>query len=126
MILGINDKIKMSDLKVQIRELELENEELKSQVKGMQALIDQANNELTNATPHIDFDAMRVFSIERVANNNKPCTIIGYYMNEPIVSSDGEMVVDRDVVKEWNLYCNAERHEELVQKFIDWKKQNGN
>lgn len=82
-------------------------------------------DELAKATPMLDFDIMRVFSIERMAVDDKPCTVIGHYINEPILSNDGEMVVDRDVVHQWYLYCNNERHEELIQNFIEWKATNG-
>lgn len=75
----------------------------------------------TKASVVIDFDTMRVFSIERNISSNRPCTIIGYYMSEPVLSSDGEMIVNRDDAKEWNLYCNEQRHEELVRAFKEWK-----
>lgn len=118
MIFGINDKLKLSDMKVRIEQLE-------SELNGYKRMLAELNSEVAAAKPCIDFDTMRVFSIERNVNDNRPCTIIGYYMNDPVISSDGEMIVDRDKVKEWTLYCNNDRHAELVEEFKQWKKQNG-
>lgn len=121
------DKIKFSDMKVRIEELEAENKQLKQQVKNTEQMIAEINSELTAAKPVLDFDLMRVFSIERHVNNNKPCTIIGFFEKEPVMSSDGEMIVTKDVHKEWYLYCNTARHTELVEEFKQWKAtQNGN
>jgi hypothetical protein len=105
-----------------IRELEKENAALKLQVNSLLADIAQFNNEALAATPYIDFDTMRVFSIERqLREHGIPETIIGYYMDKPVISHDGEMIIHRDVVKEWVLYCNTQRHEELIKQFIEWK-----
>ena len=121
------DKIKFSDMKVRIEELEAENKQLKQQVKNTEQMIAEINSELTAAKPVLDFDLMRVFSIERHVNNNKPCTIVGFFEKEPVMSSDGEMIVTKDVHKEWYLYCNTARHTELVEEFKQWKAtQNGN
>ena len=121
------DKIKFSDMKVRIEELETENKSLKQQIKNTEQMIAEINSELTAAKPVLDFDLMRVFSIERHVNNNKPCTIVGFFEKEPVMSSDGEMIVTKDVHKEWYLYCNTARHTELVEEFKQWKtKQNDN
>ena len=123
MIFGINDKIKFSDMKVRMEELESEVKNLKHQISEYDTLIASINSDLTKATPILDFDLMRVFSIERTVSNNKPCTVLGYYINDPIVSADGEMIVDRDKVREWTLYCNNDRHATLVEEFKLWKQQ---
>lgn len=122
-----SDLVNISELRGRITELEVALARANNSLTEANAKLRDIENETTKATPMIDFDTMRVFSIERnVAIDKKPCTIIGYYMNDPVLSSDGEMVVNRDEVKEWTLYCNEQRHEELVKKFIEWKKQNGN
>lgn len=125
MIFGIKDKVLISDLKVKIEDLESENNNLKKQVKNLEQVLAEVNSELTAAKPVLDFDLMRVFSIERHVNNNKPCTIVGFFEKEPVLSADGEMIVTKDVHKEWYLYCNTARHTELVEEFKQWKKQNG-
>ena len=112
-----SDKIALSDLKVENEDLRSEIARLKNQVDNYDRLLADINSELTKCEPVIDFTTMRVFSIERHVSNNRPCTIIGHFINEPVVSSDGEMIVDRDVTKEWTLYCSNERHAELVEKF---------
>lgn len=123
-----SDLVNISEyLRGRITELEVALARANNSLTEANAKLRDIENETTKATPMIDFDTMRVFSIERnMTIDKKPCTIIGYYMNDPVLSSDGEMVVDRDEVKEWTLYCNEQRHEELVKKFIEWKKQNGN
>lgn len=122
-----SDLVNISELRGRITELEVALARANNSLTEANAKLREIENETTKATPMIDFDTMRVFSIERnMTIDKKPCTIIGYYMNDPVLSSDGEMVVDRDEVKEWPLYCNEQRHEELVKKFIEWKKQNGN
>ena len=127
MIFGTSDKIKISDMKVIINDLEEENSKLKQQLKNLEQVLAEVNSNLTAAKPVLDFDLMRVFSIERHVNNNKPCTIVGFFEKEPVMSSDGEMIITKDVHKEWYLYCNNERHAELVEEFKQWKtKQNGN
>lgn len=125
MIFGIKDKIQISDLKVRIGELESENKTLKQNLANLEEVLASVNSELTAAKPVLDFDIMNVFSIERHVNNNKPCTIVGFFEKEPVLSADGEMIVTKDVHKEWYLYCNNDRHAELVAEFKQWKKQNG-
>lgn len=101
--------------------------ELKLQLAEANAKLQAYEDETTKASVEIDFNQMRVFSIERNFCNDRPCTIVGYYMNDPVISADGEMIVNRDKVKEWTLYCDAARHQELVKEFKKWKtEQNGN
>ena len=111
------NKIALSDLKVENEDLRSEIARLKNQVDNYDRLLADINSELTKCEPVIDFTTMRVFSIERHVSNNRPCTIIGHFINNPVVSSDGEMIVDRDETREWTLYCSNERHTELVEKF---------
>ena len=100
-------------------ELKAENADLKKRVENFEKIIADINSKLTEAKPVIDFDVMRVFSIERMANDNKPCTVIGYFINEPVV--DEGMAANRDVVHQWYLYCNDQRHAELTEQFLAWK-----
>lgn len=123
---GFNNRIEISDLRLKVAEVEKENAVLQRQLKNAHDDLALIASESKNATPYIDFDIMRVFSIERNNEGRAPCTMLGYYMNDPVMSSDGEMLINRDVVKEWTLFCNTDRHEELVSKFIEWKKSNGN
>lgn len=105
----------------ELDDLKAENAELKARVAGFEKILAEVNSDLTKAKPVLDFDSMRIFSIERMANDNKPCTVVGYFIAEPVLSSDGEMIVQKDVVHQWYLYCNNERHEELVNDFKAWK-----
>lgn len=112
-----SDKIALSNLKVENQDLKNRIADLENQVSNYDRLIAEINSDLTKCEPVIDFTTMRVFSIERHVSNNKPCTILGYFLNDPVLSSDGEMIKDRDDVREWTLYCSNERHAELVEKF---------
>lgn len=100
-------------------QLKAENEKLKARVEHLDKIVNEINSELTKAKPVIDFDLMRVFSIERMVSDNKPCTVIGYFINQPTV--DNGVVANQDVVHQWYLYCNNQRHTELVDQFLAWK-----
>lgn len=51
----------------------------------------------------LDYCQMNAFSIERLCRDGQAVTVIGYFLNNQ--------------VREWNLYCNEERHQELVNQF---------
>ena len=112
-----SDKIALSNLKVENGELKREVDRLKNDIKQYDKLIADINNERTESEFEIDFKTMRVFSIERGVSQNLPATVFGYYVAEPVVSSDGEMIVMRDKVNEWTFYCSPKRHNEIVEKF---------
>jgi hypothetical protein len=120
MIFGISDKIKMSDLKCQIEDLKKENEKLKYANDAYQKRL---VGEMSSASFAIDWDAMKAFSVERMWDNGLPKTIIGYRLEEPIITTEGDdqRVTTKDVVREWTLYCSAEKHEELIKEFNEWK-----
>lgn len=92
---------------------------LKKEIERLNGIIENIDNDVTAATPMIDFDSMRIFSIERIVHNGKPATIIGHWQNDPVVSNDN--IVDRIVSREWNLYCNNEQHAALVERYNAWK-----
>lgn len=102
-----------------------ENKELRDKLEVAErrlAAYELARIHTSNCEPVIDFDKLRVFSIERNrSHDDRDITVLGYYLAEPVISSDGEMIVMRDVVHEWSLYCNEERHAELVQRFKKFK-----
>ena len=120
MIFGV-DKIKFSDLKVNIEDLKKENEALKY---ANEAYKKRLESEMVTASYAIDWDAMKVFSVERLWDNGIPKTILGYMLSEPMVTTSGEgveRVTEKDVIREWTLYCSAEKHEQLVKEFTKWK-----
>ena len=97
----------------------LENEALKKKLAAkdqeIKRLSDLISNTVTSSTFAFDFDAVRVFSIERMIRDNSPCTVIGYILQEE-ESKDG-VVIFNEKVKEWYYYCNQEQHESLVKQF---------
>lgn len=115
------DPVKHSDLEVKFADL-------KSKCERLEVVIDayrkRLETEMANASYAIDWDAMKVFSIERIWDNGLPKTILGYMLSEPMVTTSGEgveRVTEKDVIREWTLYCSAEKHEQLVKEFIEWK-----
>lgn len=120
MILGFADKIKMSDLKVEIENLKKWNENLR---EANDAYRKRLEEEMATASFGIDWDAMKAFSVERNWNNGFPTTIIGYMLSDPVIHTEGDdqRVTYKDVVREWTLHCSAEKHEELVKEFNMWK-----
>lgn len=119
---GLSKKIiQISDLKVEIEDLKKENAILKY---GNEAYKKRLETEMANASFGIDWDAMKVFSVERVWDNGLPKTILGYMLSEPVITTEGEndqRVTYKDIVREWTLYCSAEKHESLVKEFIAWR-----
>lgn len=68
----------------------------------------------------VDFDALEVFSIERMCVNNEDKTIIGYWAEET-VAVEGKKIGTQRTVREWTLYCSHRRHDDLVKAFRKWK-----
>lgn len=98
-------------------ELTKKVEKLEQEVKNYEEVLKRINTEIPASSFSFDFDAVKVFSIERNINDNRPVTIIGYFLPEArIVEQEGN-VVTNDVVREWYLYCNQEQHEKLVEEF---------
>jgi len=121
MLFGINP-ITHYNLKVELEDLKKENDRLKFANDAYQKRL---IGEMETASVAIDWDAMKVFSVERVWDNGIPKTILGYMLSEPAVHTEGEggepRVTYKDIVREWNLYCSAEKHEQLVKEFNEWK-----
>lgn len=109
----------------EIKDLKEENDQLTAELESLKKVLAGINNDITSATAIIDFDSMRVFSIERLVDKNRPTTVIGYWMAEPCIC-EGEVVGSKDVLQQWYLFCNNDRHEDIVKQFKEWKeKQNG-
>ena len=118
---GLSNKILISDLKVEIADLKKENDKLKYANEAYQKRL---VGEMEKASVSIDWDAMKVFSVERMWDNGLPKTVLGYMLSEPVITTEGEneqRVTYKDIVREWTLYCSAEKHEELVKEFVEWK-----
>lgn len=119
-LFGVNP-ITHSNLKVELEDLKKENEKL---VFANDAYRKRLVGEMESASFAIDWDAMKVFSVERVWDNGIPKTILGYMLSEPMVTTSGEgveRVTEKEIVREWSLYCSAQKHEELIKEFNVWK-----
>ncbi len=120
MMFGFKNPIEVSNLKVQIEALKKENEKLKYANEAYQKRL---VGEMQTSSVAIDWDAMKVFSVERMWDNGLPKTVLGYMLEEPIVTTEGDeqRVTTKDVVREWTLYCSSEKHEDLIKQFTEWK-----
>ena len=119
MFFGAIDRLTYSNLKCELEDLRNENEKLKVDNNAYKKRID---GEFSNASFAIDWDAMKVFSVERNFGFNGPVTILGYMLSEPATHTEGT-VTFKDVVREWTLHCSAETHEKLVKEFTEWKNK---
>ena len=124
MFFGAIDKLAYSNLKCELEDLKRENLLLKQTNDVYQKRL---VGEMETASFAIDWDAMKVFSIERVWDNGLPKTILGHMLSEPVITTEGEgdqKVTYRDIVREWTLYCSISEHERLVKEFNAWKGTN--
>jgi hypothetical protein len=96
--------------------------ELETEVKQFQKVLDKINADVPASSFAFDFSTVKVFSIERNFNDNRPVTIIGYFLPEARVVENDNGVITNDVVREWFLYCSQEQHEKLVEEFRKSKK----
>lgn len=53
----------------------------------------------------VDFETMKVVSIERIVKNGQPCTVLGY------ISPNGPEIY------EWVLFCSDSNHIVLIEQF---------
>ena len=91
--------------------------ELESELKAAKKVISKINTEILETEFAIDWKKMNAFSIERMVHDNSPCTVIGYFIKEPVLSGDGNVITQKDVLHQWYLHCSDKRHRELVVQF---------
>lgn len=92
-------------------ELNSENDSLRNKIIDLERKLNEQNQKNRNVSHEVDFKKMQAFSIERAFKNDSWCTVIGY-----IIPSEPSKV------REWNLLCSIEAHEELVKKFREYMK----
>ena len=98
-------------------------DELNAQIKQMREDAEkEKESDLQTSTFALDFNAVRVFAIERNMHNGSVCTIVGHFIAEPVAFSDGS-VAAKDTVHEWYMYCSQEQHEKLVKEFEQFKSK---
>lgn len=105
--LSTNERLILK-LEERANKLEAENNNLANIIKNYDNKIERENRD---AEFVIDWKKLNPFAIERIHHSSGgPKTIIGYFINEG----------DKQVVKEWNLYCSIERHNELAAQFKEY------
>ena len=92
----------VNKIEAKVDELIAERDALKEQLDRIAKI--SSDEEVT-----LDFEAVKVFSIERNIHQDEPCTIVGFLLE------------GNPVMQEWYLYCSPRRHKELIQKFEDFK-----
>lgn len=109
----------------EINEITRVNEGLRSTIADLQRQVQEyqnrLNGEYAKASYSINWDVMCAFSIERMREGDTNKTIIGYILSEPVVTTEGDKITYKDVVREWTLYCSHEEHQRLVKEFDKWK-----
>lgn len=110
-----------------IKELERLLDSYKDSLSRLQAQYDSLKHEydtITNANRdvefEIDFDKLRVFSIERSKDHR---TVIGYLITK--YEEVGDYCCETDTIKEWYFDCSQAQHNKLVDKFLVWKRKDG-
>lgn len=95
---------------------------LNAQIKQMREDAESAKErDMQTSTFAIDFNATKVFAIERNMHNGDICTIVGCMRLDRTTTIDGAIHEKQDTL-EWYLYCSQEQHEKLVKEFEAHKK----
>lgn len=103
---------RIRDLEGELAQLQRQFDDLKEQYTK---LIDVVNDKMRDSEVGFDFKSTKAFSVERLAHNNQPCTVIGYFAPE-----------DQTKPREWYLYCSQKVHDQLVADFKEYKRTMGN
>ena len=94
--------------------------ELKQRKERMK-LIEKAIDSMGEQMPVVDFQSMRVVSIERAIKDYEVqgqkwsvgATVVGYIQNE--YGDEGR--IKSSYISEWTIYCNEDHHQKLVDDF---------
>ena len=105
----------------ELKSAQAELERVKNELTAAQRLIDTVNKTMRDVSFSFDFEKMDAFSIERMAKDNLPCTVIGYLLSKHEVKDGIE--TRGTSVKEWYLYCSDKQHEKLVKDFEEYRKK---
>lgn len=100
---------KTEDIDKTVGKIEAKVDELIAERDELKAKLDYMTRATSDAEFSIDFDVVKVFSIERNIHNDEPCTIIGFILE------------GNTTMQEWYLYCSPRRHKELVDSFENFK-----
>ena len=98
-------------------------EENEQRIKDIRTLI----CEIAEQEPEIDFNMMRVVSIERLwydveiqgTKHTVGTTLVGHIMNE--YNDEGRIKTSE--IREWYLHCSKDHHAKLVKEFKDYIKR---
>lgn len=103
------EKKKPEDIDNAVKKIEVKVDELIAERDALKLQLDNIINATVDEEVTIDFESVKVFSIERNVHQDEPCTIVGF------------LIEGNTVMQEWYLYCSPRRHRELIQKFEDFK-----
>lgn len=100
--------IKKDETKIQ--DLEKEIMKLKGCIRKQN---EDDDSDLASSEFEFDFKALEAFSIERMCDNGRPHTVIGYVRSR---SKEGPCL------GQWLFYCSKDEHNKLVEKFRAYLK----
>jgi DNA repair exonuclease SbcCD ATPase subunit len=105
----------------ELEAIQAQLEKVKRELESSKNLIDSINKTMRDASFAFDFEKMNAFSIERMAKDNLPCTVIGYPL--PKVEVKDGVETTSTSINEWYLYCSDKQHEKLVKEFEEYRKK---
>ena len=118
-ILSMIQRTKFTKNNSTIETLRARNYQLECQLEALNRTI--ADNKAAAATTFaVDFSTLGAFSVERIIKHGVASTVIGYIVRDTTYNTAALETTHKTEVREWTLYCNQDRHEELVKEF---KKQ---
>lgn len=97
------DKKLFEKMKEDLKQRDTEILTLKHSLKRITDVRDEA---IKNCGFSIDFENLNAFSIERMVQDEKEKTSIGYFVNGKVC--------------EWCFFCSRETHERLVREFNEY------
>ena len=115
-----------------VRELEHEVERLNQLVKAHEVAYnelveyyDKRNKELDSEIRDLpvtlDFGRMDAFSVERIYNEGRPYTVVGYKLRQDVRKDN--VTTSTYEVKEWYLNCNDKVHKDVVKQFNQYMEE---
>lgn len=104
-----------------VNELNVELTEATNELIKLRNQLADRDSAEAAASVEFDFNAVKVFCVERNTDEKgRPVTIVGFLLPTEVLENG--VVTNKDTAKEWHLYCNQQRHEELVVQFQRFKR----
>lgn len=106
---------------VAVQEQSAREKHLERECERLHEIVEDAKKKSREATFVFDFSAVKVVSIERNWKDGVEFTVLGFLLDDQIINKDGT-IIDKQILKEWYLYCSDVQHEKLVKEFNEFRK----